>query len=194
MSGEIVLTFHNAHLFNINFKLAAALSQEQTLFIKKHLPFTEDALLQHKFGGAFDIAALTEVPAMDKVALFMKEYREYLSIDYQKQKRDHLMIASFDVTEALLKTYFTSDNILFKEKHSIGNFCKFYNQLRAEHAGAYKQKRFPDHYDTNFIKTLKTIQELHDYYAHLRSKGLVAKKNSTGQQIIDFVKPDNAQS
>lgn len=192
MNGEIVLTFHDGHLYNILFRLSRPLTPAQCDLLKKNIPFVDYYL--HEFANVCGLhyEPIIETTAMDKVALFMKAYHHHLGLDYQKQKLDHLMIKKYDVTEALLNTYFTSDNVLFKEKHSIGNFCKFYNQLRAENAGAYKQKRFPDRYDVNFIRTIKTTEDLQEYYAHLRGIGLKPKFKPDTSQIIDFVKPENA--
>jgi hypothetical protein len=192
MKGEIVLTFHDGRLFNINFRLSAPLNPEQIETFKRYIPFTMAELTApSNYNIGLYVEPIIMLPAMEKMDLFTKAYLHYVGVEYLKQKRDHLFIKNFDVTESLLKTYFTSVNVLFKGNYSIGNYCKFYNQLRAENAG--KQKTYPDRYDVNFIRTLKTPQELMDYYAHLRSRGLKAVVNKTGQ-VVDFVKPDNAQS
>jgi len=190
MQGEIILTYHDGTLYNILFRLQNNLTQEQIVYFKERLPFTVEALPEFKMGGGITIEEYREVPANDKVALFCEYYRRYIKddknnpVEYHKSKRDHLMIRTFEVTERLLITYFTSNNVLFKNHHGIGNYCKFYNQLRAEAAGAYNkpEQKFPDSYDREFEKKL-TGKSLSDYWAHLRSKGLTPKKHRDGSTL-----------
>jgi hypothetical protein len=186
MNGEIVLTFHDGYVYNILFRLSGPLTPEQFSLFKQNIPFTEYHF--HGFANACGLhyVSLKEVPAMEKIAAFQNAYRQYLGIDYVRQGRDHLVIKNFDVTEPLLKTYFTSTNVLFKNHHSIGNYAKFYNQLRAENAGAYTKSRFPSFYDRNFERTIKTQQEQQEWFAHLRVLGYKPKKHQG--QIVDWIK------
>ncbi len=184
--GEIVLTYHKKYLFSVVFKLQEPLSAKQMEFLCKELPFVYFELEDRIILGGIPLERITPeatTPAMEKVKMFQEHYFQHIKIEYKKQAKDHLLISKKDVTPKLLTTYFTSSNVLFNKHHSIPNFCKFYQELCAEAAGAYQQKlTYPDYYSKKFESSLP-VQELPHYWKHLRGLGLVPKKTQTGQTV-----------
>lgn len=130
----------------------------------------------------------------EKIRLFCALYKQHTGISYRTSSADPNIIKNLELSGPLLETYFTSNSIQFHKHWSIGNLAKFYNQLRLEHTNRHKPqvRTWPDSYSAKFTKTL-TGAELGQYYKHLRSRGLVAKKTVTGS-IIDFVEPKLQQA
>ena len=172
IKGEIVFIYHNGILASIVFKLTEPLSLEQVNWFGMNLfmVYVELEHLQMQMGGKL-LKRITPVPAKQKLEMFCEYYKRFIKIDYKKQNRDHFYISKYEVNDKLLTTYFKSENVLFKNKHSVGNYTKFFNQLQAEAEGAYNTSGFPDYYSEEFLRTLKTPKQIEAYWAHLRSKG-----------------------
>ena len=197
ISGEIIFTYNGDVLFSIVFKLSKPLSVEQFAWLCGNMLYSEKVLKgRNDCFGTVQLKRVTPMTAADKMTLFCNGYKQYIKdvdgnpVEYIRQKMDHLMLKSFEVNELLLRTYFTSDKVLFKGNYSVGNYTKFYNQLRAEAAGANKKSKFPNHYDAGFVKRCSG-NEVGEYYKHLHSLGLKPKKNHFND-IIDFI-PDGSQ-
>lgn len=119
-----------------------------------------------------------------KIALFCRQYETHTTVKYKVSPADSGKIKLIKVTDALLTAYFTSQNFLFKNKYSIANLVKYYNELLAEIATAGKPKH-PNHYDKAYQAKLP-VTEVAAYWAHLRSLGLQPKKDKVGN-TIDWV-------
>lgn len=143
-------------------------------------------------GAGFMVTAHSEprsTPPNERIALFCRMYKEHHDgLAYKVTKADAGKIKHVAVNEPLLRHYFTSDNFLFKGKHSIGNLVRYYNELRAEmHGGASTADRsFPNHYDRAFEKALDGAG-ITAYRKHLRSLGLVPVTDRSGR-ITDWMK------
>jgi hypothetical protein len=196
IKGEIVLTYHKRYLHSVLFKIQEPLTSQQMDWLCRNLPFAYYELEDRVIMGGIMLERITPVattPAMEKVRMFQEHYLKHIGIAYVKQAKDHLLIAKKEVNEKLLTTYFTSTNVSFKNHHSIGNFCKFYQVLCAESSGAYSEKKkpFPDYYSKQFENKLSP-QELPGYWQHLRGLGLEPKKDRF-HNTIDWI-PTNAKT
>jgi hypothetical protein len=180
LDGSIILSYNDGILRSILFDLKTPLSQQQEQWFLKNIleyAFREPAgdtqferiLLSH-------LVKIVQPAANNKVSLFCEYYSKNVKdkdgnpVEYKRGRKDHLVLRTYDVTPELLTTYFNSENILFKNKYSIGNYIKFYNQLRAEAAGATKTVIFKNYYDKEFEARMdaKTMQQ---YWEHLRENG-----------------------
>jgi hypothetical protein len=193
LDGEIVFTYHGGVLFGVLFKLKRPLNGVQLDIIRKEFHYIESDNM-HVAGvllQAITPERKTTMTTQEKIALWITYYNKFVRqpdgtpVPYTVGAAESGMIKHKDVTELLLNTYFTSNKVLFKNKYSIANYCKFFNELRAEAFGATITTQFPNHYDKELVKKLSGKQ-LGEYYVWLRSLGLRAKKDPTGN-IIDFI-------
>lgn len=194
INGEIVLIYHDERLFNLNFKLTTPLTTLQIDAIKKALPFSEKELSASGFCGLkienttapvqSPVINNPDVPPLksnEKIALFMDAYANNSNgLKYRITEREAGMIKNYDVTIELLKTYFSSNSVLFKDKYSISNYCKFYNELCREAYSTIGSSKFPKKYDRDYEAKL-TGKELSEYWKHLRGLGLTPKKDRQGR-------------
>lgn len=123
----------------------------------------------------------------DKIAMFCTAFKDKYNRRYIVSPADtgRMKISDIKVTPDLLRFYMNSENWLFKGKHSIMNFTKYYNTVLIEFDGQHAP-RYPDAYDEGFMRKLAPA-EWAGYYRHLRSKGLVPKKDRLGN-TLDWVK------
>jgi hypothetical protein len=120
-----------------------------------------------------------------KITLFCDKYKHYTGVPYKVSAADSGKMKHVEINESLLNQYFTSDNFLFKNKYSISNLVKYYNELLVEYKGVKKSK-FPNVYDRDFEKKLSG-QELMNYWSHLRQIGLKPVHHPlNNKQIIDW--------
>lgn len=184
LNGEVLLFYLNGHLTGIEVLLQTPLTSVQFTFFKKHLHYQEKDMLncevcmRHK-------QLITVMATNIKIKMFCDYYFKYREVKYKITASETGKIKTVEVNEELLITYFTSNNFLFKQKWSVANYVKYYNELRNDTYGA-KLPQFPNAYNKQFANKL-TTPELNQYYAHLRSLGLVAKKDAVGN-LIDFIK------
>lgn len=193
LDGTIVFTFHGGVLYSILFSINKPLSPAQLQALLSDFPYQEQDVMTI---AGIRLAEITPKKkslgsTQEKIALFCSHYSKHVigedstPLKYKVSAKDSGMIKGFDVTDQLLSTYFTSDSVLFKNKYSIGNYCKFYNQLVAEANGASKQVSFPNHWDEKLARKM-TGETLSLYFKHLNSLGKKPRKSSRGE-IIDFV-------
>lgn len=137
--------------------------------------------------SVLDLAGSGVVPVLGtniKIALFCRMYEKYTTVKYKVSPADSGKIKLLNVDDALLKHYFTSQNFLFKNKYSIANLCKYYNELLAEIATQGKSQ-YPNHYDKAYEAKLP-LSQISGYWLHLRSLGLKPKKDRLGN-TVDWV-------
>lgn len=183
INGTIELEYLNGQLSAIKFNLNAPLTPKQYECFIKCLPHYESEVERFKKLN-FDIS--TPLEPNQKLALFCQLYEMYTGVKYKVNGADAGKIKHLDINRDLLLHYFTSQNFLFKGKHAIGNLARYYNELRAEIAGATKSK-FPDVWSEAYENKLATNQERSAFWAHLRSLGLHPKKDRTGR-TLEWVK------
>lgn len=144
---------------------------------------------EHELMAAFNEIGLKPTLSLktnEKVALFCRLYEMYAEVKYKVSPADSGKIKHIKIDQELLLHYFTSDNFLFKGKYSIGNLVKYYNELLAEMAKGNKGK-YPNYWKEDFENKL-TNTERNEYWAHLRSLGLEAKKDKMGKTIEWIIK------
>lgn len=163
MDGQIIATFANGFLCDLSLELATPITEYQYMCLfTTVLPYQEKDIK-----GQW--AKIEEAPINVKIAAFCEAYMLYnKGLKYKVGAGEPGKLTNLLVTKQLLTTYFTSKNFVFKNKWSISNFCKYYNELRAEARGAYE---FPNYWDEKFAATLTAPKYLL-YVKHLRSLGL----------------------
>lgn len=121
-----------------------------------------------------------EVPQAqnDKIAMFCNGYKEITGLSYKVSRADAGKIKELPLELPLLNHYFRSENFLFKGKWSIANLAKYYNELRADMAGASK---FPNFHDPKLEKKLEG-EQLMKYHQHLKSIGWTQNYSQGGGQ------------
>lgn len=195
IDGQIVFTYHGGVLMSILFRLKKPLSDVQVRALLNGAPYRE---LAPELMQVCEVQLQRITPekksitsTQEKIALFCRYYSAHVvaqggvQLKYKVSRADSGMIKAVDVTDKLLTTYFTSTSVLFKNHYSIGNYCKFFNQLAAEASGAVKQDKFPNVWSEKFAAKLGSGQ-LSEYYKHLLSLGLVPKYNRSGD-VIDYI-------
>lgn len=137
------------------------------------------------------LVAELDLPANHKLAMFCRLYEIHIKQKYNVSPADSGKIKLIKLDEPFLVFYFTVDEFLFKKKHSIGNLVKYYNEARALYAAAAApaKSKYPDYFSQAFQDKL-TPKECPAYWAHLRSLGLVPKKDRF-MNVNDWIKPEN---
>lgn len=121
--------------------------------------------------------------ANEKIALFCVFYEKYCGLKYKITPREIGIIKDAEVTEELLKRFFESTEFWAKVK-AVGYYVKNIQELKRM-AVTTSTNGFPNYFDKTYLNKLEGPQ-ISLYYAHLRSLGLVAKKNQLGQ-IIEWI-------
>lgn len=183
----IEVSYNNGFLTSFKIDLNTPLTEAQFNAFIGCLSFTEDNVDFVKNCG-LNVSRNT---SNQKIALFCSFYKEYMKLPYKVTKADSGKIKHIKLTDEILKAYFTSINNLFKNKRSISNLVNFYNELLAEIA-AGSTAQYPNGYDRKFESHL-TEKDKPGYWSHLRSLGLVARKNRTGM-VTDWIKADLSPS
>jgi hypothetical protein len=148
-----------------------------------------------KFPPHIKVQALPRSKVNENIAYFIVKYKaKYPTLDYQKQRTDASnMVNMPGLNPTLIDLYFTDTTWWLKQPKNIGNLYKNYNALLALNLANTMKKsvtnNYPDEPSAAYEKTLAT-GELSAYWAHLRAKGWVAKKNSLGT-ITGWVQKSN---
>lgn len=182
IQGSIELSYLNGVLTLVKLDLKESLKLEQWLYFKDHLSLKEENV-KHLTKLGFSIRNV--LPTNEQIALFCRLYENKTNVKYKVSPADAGKMKGLQLSNELLECYFGSDNFLFKNKYSIANMAKYYNELRVELANRGKSHH-PNYWDSGYEAKLKT-EELPGYWAHLRSLGLVAKKDRVGK-TIDWVR------
>jgi len=183
MDGYIELAYSDGILNRIEMVLKTPLSDEQFRV------FVDTIEMEEKEISFLSKLGLTVTPLMaanQKIALFCEKYEEYKGLKYKASRQDGGKIKQIRIDSPMLDAYFGSDNFLFKNKHSVSNLVKYYNELLAEIAGAGKSKH-PNTWNEVYYKKL-SIKECGEYFAHLNSLGFKAVKDGVGN-LREFIKP-----
>lgn len=157
-------------MYQVYFILNEPLTYELYDYLYKQVKYREGLLLEYGI-GEFKSEKVNELPVNEKIALFCRAYKYYKLIPYKVSPSDAGKIKHIDINKQLLKVYFTSNNFLFKGKHSISNLVKYFNELRSE-AAAPASGKFPNKWDKDFERKLSG-KELIEYWKHLRAIGWV---------------------
>lgn len=183
LEGEILFYYLNGNLTGIDISLKHPLNQHQAEYLCRHLHFAETDLM--KCHDCIRLKQLVTVGQTNiKIKMFCDYYFLYLKVKYKISQSETGKIKQVEVNDLLLIKYFSSDNFLFKNKWSVANFVKYYNELRNEVYGTVKL--FPDYYSKAAADKMDP-KKLSAYYEHLRSLGLVPKYDRHNN-CIDFVK------
>ncbi|MEZ2337668.1 hypothetical protein AB6735_18625 [Mucilaginibacter sp. RCC_168] len=130
------------------------------------------------------------LPTNKKIDLFCRLYEFYKKVKYIVHPADTGKIKLIRIDEPMLTAYFTSDNFIFKNKHSISNLVRYYNELRAEIAQGSSSKH-PNHWSKTHEVGLDEAG-LREYWAHLRGLGLTPVRDRVGN-VTDWI-PNQTQN
>jgi len=187
LAEPIEVTYKDGVLSEIRFPTKYPLTLVQHTAFFKHIPYSEEVLEFNM--GLIKLRVEKATPTHKKIALFCTMYSRYKGgLKYNMLPADKGRIKLIKIDEEILTFYFsksTAFEIVGKDgkgKHSVNNLVTYYNLLLQEIASAGKSK-FPDHWTEAYENGLKTHQERNDYWAHLRSIGLVPKKDRVGKTI-----------
>lgn len=190
LGGSLLITYFKQALMSIELDIKKPLTPKQWFYMSSLITPHLDDLKEENFlkaGLSLDTlrSEASQLPANQRIALFCAFYEKYKSIKYKVSPADSGKIKLIQITEDLLTAYFSSQNFLFKGKHSISNLTKYYNELRAEMAEAGKSKH-PSFWEKAYELKLKPDEQV-DYWRHLREIGLQPKKDRLGN-ITDWIK------
>ncbi len=182
-TNEIAYLNGVLNLFKLELKETLNDKQLELIIDRLGLANNENDLL-----AAFKDIGLKPVKQMagnEKVALWCRLYEVYVGTKYKASRADGGKLKGIYIDEQILFHYFTSQNFLLKNRYSISNLVKYYNELIAEIKNLNRSKH-PDQYDPAYEGRLEP-KALADYWAHLRSKGFEPKKDRTGR-TIDWIR------
>jgi|GEM_PF-1259821 len=184
IEGEILYFYLNGNLTGIELNLKQALSKAQADYLSTHIHFVESELMQCP--ECIRLKQLMGISQTNiKIKMFCDYYYNYRKVKYRISQSEIGKIKQVEVNDQLLIKYLSSDNFLFKNKWSVANYVKYYNELRNEVYGTINL--FPDYYSKAAADKMDP-QKLQAYQAHLRSLGFIPKHDRLGN-CIDFVKP-----
>lgn len=180
IKGVISATYTNGKLTLLELELQHPLTELQADYLFRNMPYTECDITERW-------KSQTTTKTNEKIALFCAKYSKYMSgTKYKVSGADSGKIVKVEVTDMLLEIYFTSKNFLFQGKHSISNYVRYYNELRAEANGAYQ---YPNYWSREIAD--KIMGEGGGKYAaylkHLRGLGFTAKMR--GSILIEMTPP-----
>lgn len=182
LDGHIELQFDKGCLTLIKIAVKQPLNGSQfRAFMQAIVQFESDLWQLEEI----NLIVTKQAASNEKLALFCRLYEQHKGVKYQVSPRDAGMIGQVSINELILQVYFTSGNVLFKDKQSIGNLLKFYNPLLAEVAAAGKPKpahEFPDHWNAAFHAKLTPAQSS-AYYKHLHALGYRRQTDRMGNTI-----------
>lgn len=180
LGGHFRICYEDGCLTSFEIHFKEPLNASQFECFKARINYNEDNL-----DGFENLGLLVEreTAANEKLAMFCRMYEKYVGIKYKVTKSDSGKIKQVNPEEDLLQHYFTSDNFLFRGKHSVTNLVRYYNELRAEAIRGPASKH-PDRWDRDYFSGLKPDQ-VAGYWKHLRSLGMKPVKNATGA-VMDW--------
>lgn len=187
LAEAITVEYTNGILSSILMPVKYPLNLIQYETLIAFIPYHEQVLESSEKLANTGLLVSKEIGANLKIKMFCDFYMKYHEgLKFTATPLDGKRIRPFKVSEELLTHYFTTTNFLFAGKHSIANFCKYYNELVVDFNSVGKSK-YPNYWTEKFENSLKTQQEINDFWAHLRGLGLSPHKDRVGK-TIDWVK------
>lgn len=184
INGQLLVTFENGWLRQFEVDVKELLTPHQYEVVMALLPIRESEIHQLRKVNLTIEKVDQPQRVNDKIGLFCRLYEKYVGVKYKVSAADSGKMKLLKVDNDLLTHYFESDNFLFKDKYSIGNLAKYFNELLAEHSNKGKM-RFPNRWDSTFAMKLNG-GEISEYWRHLSSLGLKPKKDRFGN-TVDWV-------
>lgn len=185
LQGRLILTYADGFIKSLinEFK---GITEQQWDALVKELPAEEVNVTHLEQIGL----KLKQDRINEKVALFCDHYKRKMAVAYKASAMQCGQLRDKDVNTELLNCYFSSANFIFRNK-SIGNYAKYYNELRAECYGQLPaeqpKSQHPNQYNRKYEQGL-TGPALTDYWQHLRALGYKAVKSERDGSIIDWIK------
>jgi len=199
--GYMMVVYEDGHFKSILNEFKPPLSELQLNLLLNRIPDNPDHLMpminekyagrilvekMHAIGDAHE-KPLEDMPPNMKIALFCEFFEAKTKVKYKVSPADsgkvtHLR-ANAKEWENLLQVYFDSNNFLFKNKYSISNIAKYWNELRVEALGE-PVSNFPIPYSQAYFKTLD-LNGQRAYWTALRAAGYtyVAASNREGKWV-----------
>jgi hypothetical protein len=146
IKGEIFVEYMDGYLTKVEFILSEPLNYKQFGYFFANMNYHEQFLLQHGIGKA-KVEEVVMEAANVKIARFCEAYLKHKKVPYKVSASDAGKIKLVEMPASLLEHYFKSDNFLFKSKQSIGNYVRYYNELRAEAGAKAHQQAGKQHKD-----------------------------------------------
>lgn len=160
-----------------------ALTDKELNWTLSHIPSTELALNDWLVVAAKGKVQLEHISlfAPDQViALFCRLYEDKTGRKYKATGPDAGKIKELCKQAAkwqpLLECYFKSSNFLFKNKYSIANLTKYWNELDVEAFGIRQGKDFPLPYDQDYFASLNMMDQ-REYHKYLHKAGYIFQHN-----------------
>lgn len=179
LQEPVQVTYFKGYLNLVEIGVKEPMSQFQFDHFIRLIPYNLDIDRFRAMG--FMVEEIQELPANKKVAMFCTAYEKHYGIKYKASRSDGGKISSIKVTPGLLLYYFSSQNFLFKGKHSVSNLVRYYNELNAE-IQSHGRTKHPDTWSQTYEAKLSP-EDLKEYWGHLRSKGLKPVKDRVGNTI-----------
>lgn len=187
-NGHLELVYKDELLNVVEFAFKPPLNQKSYERLIEQLPYDEKEL--KAWVEVTGLKIEKQIATNERIALFCKLYESKTNIKYKVSPADAGKMKGLKISSELLDFYFASDNFLFKNKYSINNLTKYYNELCVEMANANKSK-YPDHWSLEYENKLQQ-NEVYQYWAHLRSLGLAPKKDRVGK-TTEWIKKEHLE-
>jgi hypothetical protein len=182
IAGHIELQYTDGSLNAVKLAFKEPLNEDKFRVLFDTIAQKEDGI-EHLRRLGFTITK--ELAQNEKIALFCRYYEQHKGIKYRVGVADLGKIKLIKVNEAILTAYFTSVNFIFKDKHSISNLVRYYNELLAEIVAATKSKH-PDYWSDKHAAGLDAAGHK-SYIGHLHSIGLKPTYDRNGN-VKEWVK------
>lgn len=180
---SIFVEYYDGILSSIILPVKHRLTTNSFAVLMAALPYGEDGL-----SGLADInlTVIKDLPVNIKLAMFCEKYMEYHDGEkYKATGTEAKQLKNYNLTYEILDHYYTSENFLFKGKHSVFNLTRYWNELIADMKNGGK-KGHPNYYDMKYANSLR-VEDLPGYWKHLRELGYEAVKTRVGG-LQDWVK------
>lgn len=188
--GCALIVYENGSFKSFLTDVKPPFNQTQLNWLLSRLPDQEMMLAETliiQAGRKMTVELVTnsgKLPANQVIALFCDYYYIKNKIKYKATKAYGGKLNSLNENEhdwqRLLHGYFNSSNFLFKNKYSIANLVKYWNELRAEVFGKPVMKEFTLPYSHSLFVQLDTNDQ-RAYWKFLRENGYEFKKDHRGK-------------
>ena len=180
--GSAILVYENGYFKSLLNEFKPCLNDSALNYILNLIPADEASIndiLVNRLTAKSKLEKLGDdavLPVNQAIALFCDYYQAKTKVQYRVSKADagKMSVLKQKGTEwqKIFQVYFDSQDFLFKNKWSISNLVKYWNELRLEVYGtkSVPTRNYPIPYSHAFFLELD-VNEQREYWKHLRMNG-----------------------
>jgi hypothetical protein len=185
--GYMMVTYHDSHLKSILNEFKPPLTDVQLNYILNRIPDDQaqlSTIIEGTSKGKLSVesvksigeepaATVEDIPVNEKIAIFCELYEQAEGIKYKVTAAEIGKIKALAITAEdlrfVLESYFPCQEWFAKIK-SVGNFVRYFNELRAIAYARPRRKGFKLPYNHEYYVSL-SMMDKRDYHIFLKENG-----------------------